>query len=169
MSKKLRTLYLAGFDVFLPNPVEHGEKLKSIAGDHGLVGHFPLDNVIEAGRTPEETAKKIAFANIDLIKQSDAVIANANSFRGHEPDSGTMFEIGFAVALNKPVFVYMEDHRPMLEKVPNAHGVDDQGFSVEDFNLPVNLMIACTAKGIYRTYAEAVQAVVEYNKAIVSA
>ena len=30
-------------------------------------------------------------------------MANLNAFRGHEPDSGMIFEVGFEIALGKPL------------------------------------------------------------------
>ena len=162
--KSICSAYLAGFDVFRADSVEFGKALKDKASSFGIEAHYPLDNEIEFTADKHNTAKEICFANIDLIKSSNVIIANANSFRGHEPDSGTMFEIGYAVALNKPVFVYMDDLRPMVDKVPNTDGVDNDGFSVEDFNYPINLMIAATAIGIYDSFESALQAVCDHYR-----
>ena len=57
--------------------------------------------------------------------------ANLNTFRGKEPDSGTCFEIGYAYALGKKIYGYLEDDRTMLEKMGAA--ADENGFAVEDF------------------------------------
>ncbi|MEG0868980.1 MAG: nucleoside 2-deoxyribosyltransferase [Hafnia sp.] len=175
--KAIDSIYLAGFDVFRQDSIEHGERLKALASEHGLVGLYPLDNKIPGINgdgvlvgdtlvpiTKHEIAKKIAFANIELIKRCDALVANANSFRGHEPDSGTMFEIGYAIALGKPVYLYLSDLRPMIDKVPNVNGVDEQGYTVEDFNFPVNLMMAGTADAILGSYAEALDLIVTRNR-----
>jgi nucleoside 2-deoxyribosyltransferase len=72
------------------------------------------------------------------------VLANLNNFRGAEPDSGTAFEVGFAVALGKPVVGYLDDGRTLREQLGGVR--DAEGFSVEDFGLPRNLMLACTTR-----------------------
>ena len=69
-------------------------------------------------------------------------MANLNTFRGMEPDSGTCFEIGYAYALGKKIYGYLEDGRTMMEKT--GAGTDEQGFTVEDFDMPVNLMLGCS-------------------------
>jgi nucleoside 2-deoxyribosyltransferase len=76
------------------------------------------------------------------------VLANLNLFRGYEPDSGTAFEVGMAVALGKPVWAYFESNAALREIIPHdAKGQDEWGFEVEDFDLPRNLMLACTWAG----------------------
>jgi hypothetical protein len=76
------------------------------------------------------------------------VLANLNPFRGAEPDSGTCVEIGYALALGKPVIGYAADLRPLRERLhasgPGADGRyrDGAGMVVEDFGLPLNLMLA---------------------------
>jgi hypothetical protein len=76
------------------------------------------------------------------------VLANLNPFRGAEPDSGTCVEIGYALALGKPVVGYAADLLPLRERTnasgPGADGRyrDVDGMVVEDFGLPLNLMLA---------------------------
>lgn len=126
----MKKVYLAGWDVFKPNAVEEGAKLKKLCEKYGFEGLYPLDNECD-------NAKDIYNGNIELIRQADCVIANVNAFRGFEPDSGTSFEIGYATALNKTVIAYLSEARPMTEWVK-----DENGYSIENFGYPVNLMIA---------------------------
>lgn len=101
--------------------------------------------------------------NMAMIEKADGVVANLDFFRGHEPDSGTCFEVGMAVALKKPVFAYFSNHDPLVAQVPHGtDGRDAQGMLVEDFNLPRNLMLACTWAGTYQTAEEAIQAAAAY-------
>lgn len=159
-----KTVYLAGPDVFLPEAKEIGQQLKAMCEKEGLLGLYPLDNDAPSLENPHRIANWIAQANIGLIHQADCVVANLNSFRGFEPDSGTCFEVGMAIALGKPVFAYLADHRPMVEKVPvDANKLDEQGNYVENFDLPLNLMIACTAYGIYADAASAIRAAAAHS------
>ncbi|GAA4325291.1 nucleoside 2-deoxyribosyltransferase [Pigmentiphaga soli] len=144
-------IYLAGPDVFRPDAAAYGRWLKAQCARHGLQGVFPFDTDEEAGagRQGMDAAQAICRANLALIDEVDAVMANLEPFRGQEPDSGTVFEIGYAHARGKPVWVYTPHASPLAERVAagaDGHGpVDARGWRVEDFGLPLNLMIACTA------------------------
>jgi len=146
-------IYLAGPDVFRPDAQTHGERLKALCARHGFEGLFPLDATLprEAGA---EAARSIYRANIALIREADLVMANLTPFRGQEPDSGTAFEVGFAAACGKPVWAYVEDDRSLAQRLGTSRGLDgepldDRGYRVEDFGLPLNLMLACSATVVH--------------------
>ncbi len=149
----MKKIYLAGFDVFRPDAVEHGEYLKRLCEKFGFTGLYPLDNSAPPHLTGKALAQWICDANLQLIREADIVMANLNAFRGHEPDSGTVFEVGYGVALGREVWVYTDETRSLVGQVGSHKTqeagrqriVDDQGFIVEDFGLSLNLMIACTA------------------------
>lgn len=148
----MKSIYLAGFDVFRPDAVAHGEYLKALCARHGFLGLYPLDKAAPAGLPGPDAARWIYEANINLLRRADMVMANLDDFRGPgEPDSGTVFEAGFAVALQKPVWGYSADAGTLLERVGVARGEDGamrdaRGFVVEDFGLAKNLMLACSVK-----------------------
>lgn len=125
-------IYIAGPDVFSNDAVEIGKKYKALCENQGFEGLYPLDNVCS-------TSKEIAEGNFGLIDKCDVIIANMNPFRGKEPDSGTCCEVGYAIAKGKRVICYMSDTRSMVEKYGT---VDENGMNVENFGLPLNLMIA---------------------------
>ncbi|MGE6388867.1 nucleoside 2-deoxyribosyltransferase [Pseudomonas sp. NPDC078416] len=156
-------VYLAGFDVFRADAIERGRYLKALCDQHGLEGLYPFDNEVPEGLTPEEAAAVICNANIAMIKGCDAVLANLNPFRGAEPDSGTAFEAGMAVALGKPVWVYFAAKGSLREQIAHdAAGFDTLGFQVEDFGLPRNLMLACTWAGSSETAENAIESLAAY-------
>lgn len=156
-------VYLAGFDVFRADAIDHGRGLKALCDQHGLEGLYPFDNDVPQGLTPEDAAAVICKANIAMIKRCDGVLANLNAFRGAEPDSGTAFEVGMAVALGKPVWAYFEADGSLREQIEHdAAGFDAQGFQVEDFGLPRNLMLACTWAGSSETAEQAVEGLAAY-------
>jgi nucleoside 2-deoxyribosyltransferase len=129
-------LYLAGPDVFRPDALQWAEDVRALCRREGHEALIPLD-----GRQP--TAAGIYRNNLRLIGEADAVLANLNPFRGSEPDSGTCVEIGYAIALGKPVVGYADDVRPMRERLrTNADCRDSEGWAVEDFGLALNLMLA---------------------------
>ncbi|WP_241023318.1 nucleoside 2-deoxyribosyltransferase [Paraburkholderia sp. Ac-20340] len=144
-------VYLAGFDVFRLDAVEHGARLVAACAEYGFEGLYPLDAQAPADLDGPRQAAWIYRANIDAIRSADIVMANVDDFRGPgEPDSGTAFEIGFAAALGKEIWAYTTDQGTLIERVPSkadAQGhVCERGYQVEDFGLPKNLMIACAAR-----------------------
>ena len=147
---KPRTIYLAGYDVFRADALEYGERLRQACLRHGFEGLYPLDNAVPAGLSGRALARWICEANIGLLRRADMVMANLNPFRGAEPDSGTVFEVGYAAALGKPIWVYTANGASLVEQVATgrdgARAVDAQGYTVEDFGLNLNLMIACSTQ-----------------------
>ncbi|GMQ53746.1 nucleoside 2-deoxyribosyltransferase [Halopseudomonas aestusnigri] len=149
------SVYLAGFDVFYPDALARGDYLKALCATHGLEGLYPLDAALPEGLS--DPAGWICQANLDSLRRADAVLANLGHFRGNEPDSGTVFEVGFACALGKPVWAYFPDQQPMIEQLPrDEQGLCPDGFVVENFGLPRNLMLACSWVGASRTAPQAV-------------
>ncbi len=154
MPTMIRTLYLAGPDVFRPDAQARGRQLKRDCAAFGFEGLFPLDQEVPAAITePAEQAAWIYRANIGLIERADAVLANLDFFRGPEPDSGTCFEAGYAVARRKPVYGYIPEHGSFAERIrlrhPEAIGpdgvLDTRGWTFEEFGLPLNLMLSVPA------------------------
>ncbi len=150
----IRSIYLAGPDVFRPDANAHGASLKQLCAQYGFEGLFPLDQSVPPHITSAaDQAHWIYRANIGLIRRADAVLANLDFFRGPEPDSGTCFEAGYAIALGKPVYGYLPERGSFAERIrqrhPDAIGpggeVDAAGWAVEEFGLPLNLMLAVPA------------------------
>lgn len=134
-------LYLAGPDVFRPDAIAWAASVRALCHKQGHQALIPLD-----GR--QTTAVGICQQNLKLIGEADVVLANLNPFRGAEPDSGTCVEIGYALALGKPVIGYADSLAPMRDRLhalgPGADGRyrDPAGWVVEDFGLPLNLMLS---------------------------
>ena len=159
----MKTIYLAGPDVFRADSVAWGRYLQQLCVQHGLQGLYPLDNEIEPLPDPHQTAHAIAQANMRMIQQADGVVANLEPFRGAEPDSGTVFEVGVAVALGKPVWVYFPWEGPLVQQVTSSeNGRCHQGWLVEDFDLPRNLMLACQWQGYSQNVEDAIAATAKF-------
>jgi nucleoside 2-deoxyribosyltransferase len=144
-------IYLAGPEVFLPDPLAAGRRKCELADKHGLVGVYPLDASLDlTGLDAHAQAQKISAANEGLMRTCDAVIANLTPFRGISVDSGTAFEVGFMRALGRPVFGYtnvVEDYAARAAAfrargIPQGDG-DRLDIEIENFARAENLMIAC--------------------------
>ncbi len=110
--------YVAG-PFFNPEQTASMERLEQVLADHGKSMFKPrFASVIE------EVGPEGCFADDTRgIREARAVIANLI-----DEDSGTMFEIGYAHALGKPVYGYLE-------------GLDE--------NSHVNLMIAQSVEMVF--------------------
>jgi nucleoside 2-deoxyribosyltransferase len=141
---------MAGPEVFLPNALEIGRQKSQICADYGLNGLFPLDGNLDLeGLGPQQQARRISLANEDLMRNSDAIIANMTPFRGAAMDSGTAFEVGFMRALGRPVFGYTNIATVYADRVRHLRSIglpgddyDAPDVDIEDFGLVENLMIA---------------------------
>lgn len=147
--KQKPIVYLAGPDVFRPNAIEYGESLKATAIAYGLDPLFPMDNLISPDSS--DPSGDIYSANVRMINSADMVIANLNDFRGPEPDSGTVWEVGYALGLGKRVVGYISSGEILRSRVlasenraDQATGLaaqDSNGLQIEDFGHPLNLML----------------------------
>ena len=148
----MQKIYIAGPSVFYQDAKERSEKYKEIAKSHGYIPLYPLDNEIDTtGKTKEMIAKAIFDANVFMIQECDIVIADLNPFRGKEPDSGTVWECGYAHGLGKRVIAYIQMSGSYLEKfLTNEKSyvdqseifIDNNGMIIEDFDAPLNLMLS---------------------------
>lgn len=139
-------IYLAGFHVFRPDWGEYGPLLREKCAAYGFEGLSPMDNEPFDNLDGPGRAAMIFYLNEGLIREADIVMADLNPFRGHEPDSGTVFECGFGYALGKKVYGYISDGRSMREKlepgIDARTGTFTDGMTVENFDLPLNLMLS---------------------------
>jgi nucleoside 2-deoxyribosyltransferase len=173
-------IYLAGPEVFLPDPIAKGAELKAICSQHGAEGLFPMDNELgDAEHGSIAQARLIRSANMSLIHSCDAIIANMTPFRGPSMDVGTAYEMGAGAALGKIVVGYTTDERSYVEKVKEGHKVaraddgqlrDESGMAVEEFGegkegLVDNLMISCGIVRLCGSAEEAIKVAIETFKA----
>ncbi|WP_240204909.1 nucleoside 2-deoxyribosyltransferase [Variovorax sp. PDNC026] len=105
MSSRPR-VYLAGPDVFRRDAAWHFATLAALCDGLGLQAIAPSDGLVPMDTPEPEIAQRIYEVNMGLLQQAEGVIANLVPFRGIEPDSGTVFEVGVAVARGVPVVAY---------------------------------------------------------------
>ncbi len=149
----MKKIYIAGPDVFEVNSVEIGKNLVKLCQKYGYQGLYPLDNVVDFSQSKHKIAQDIFDANIAMIQEADIVIANLNPFRGKEPDSGTVFECGYAYGLNKEVYGYLSDASHYTDRFAEDERFAKEGVLydleerlIEDFDYPLNLMLSCSTK-----------------------
>jgi nucleoside 2-deoxyribosyltransferase len=146
---RLKRVYLAGPDVFLPDALEIAARKKRLCLEYGFEGLVPIDNSLQM-----KSARAIYLNNVGLMQAADFIIAHLTPFRGPSADVGTVFELGMMVGMGKPALGYTNDGRHLLDRLRERDEVtegmgkeppwqDRAGMRVEDFGLFDNLMIAC--------------------------
>ena len=87
------------------------------------------------------------------MKQCDLIVANLTPFRGVSADVGTVFELGFMVALGKTAFAYSNDGRAFADRTisdyyrgsvlrgPDGRTRGADGIKIEENDMGDNLML----------------------------
>lgn len=151
-------IYLAGPEVFLASVHEIAAAKKDLCRKYGLDGLFPFDAEIADidDLAPAEQARRISEENEQLMRASDALIANCTPFRSVSMDIGTGYEIGFMRGLGRPVFGYSNVTPSLAERTERYNAtlgdasIDPYtaGTDVENFGLFENLMIAVALRNM---------------------
>ena len=153
--RERKCVYLAGPDVFYPGAHTRALDLKLLCARSGFDGLFPLDADLTFldSEGPRQRGRRISQANVRLIESADAVLANVTPFRGPSADAGTVWEMGYASGMGKPVVAYSTESRSYEQRVPQQ--VD--GSQVEAFDSFDNIMVAHSVLGCFSNPREALE------------
>ena len=102
----MKSVYLAGPTVFLPDADRVFGIMKSMLREHGLRGVAPVDNQSSlSGVLPGKDLNHAIYkADVEIMNSVDGAIFDISPFRrGTEMDSGTAFEIGYCRCLGIPM------------------------------------------------------------------
>ncbi len=129
-----KQIYIAG-PFFNPAQIKIIDEIETVfrsANVHGPSAFSPrlANPTAEGTKITSELAKKIFWENVESIRECDALIAvldyafpvgqrlmlskrSPEGFVGLDPlnlpDSGTVWEMGMAFALDKPIFIYQQN------------------------------------------------------------
>lgn len=159
---RIKSLYLSGPDLWAPDAETLMARKRILCHESGYESLTARDGDRHETEATEASAREIYAGALANLRRSDVVIANLTPWRGMSCDPGVAFEAGFASALSKPVFAYVniadEDEADYRERVevlmgasPDSAGVwrDPDGCEVEDFGLPENLMLWAEARRFF--------------------
>lgn len=163
---KTKTIYLAGPDVFKPDFAAIRDQLKALCRASGFIPLSPADgDPIECDAS--ELSRQIYLQNICHIDNADIVMANVENFRGHEPDSGTVFEIGYAIGRGKAVWCYNVPTINLIEQIPCDSAYNDRdGNAVENFGWSRNLMLVHACHFVAGDAQSCIQAIGKFYQLI---
>src|SRR5579875_3233573 len=105
--RRIETIFLAGPDLWFPDAGELIAAKREMCETAGVVAVSGHDGPLVETEPTEAMARERYAEALARLRSADAVIANLSPWRGAGCDSGTAFEAGFAAALGKPVFAYM--------------------------------------------------------------
>ncbi|OYY13430.1 MAG: hypothetical protein B7Y70_02210 [Rhizobiales bacterium 35-68-8] len=155
------SIYLAGPDIFRSDAVAEGERLKALCTAGGVTGVFPLD-----GTEQETDPERIRDKCIADIESCAVVVANISPFRGPHMDPGTAWELGYAQARGKPVFLWSAAGGDLLSRIETTpdgdRWRDGDGHLVENFGARENLMIAPSGTHVHDGPEAAIAAAAAY-------
>ncbi len=137
--------------IFPVNPDDRKNYLTESAGV-GITSRYSgpqsgLTRDLKNGNYEQSLIDIIANNCKRMMDTCDGAIINANPFRGPEPDSGTMVELGYLKGINKPSVVYAAKGLPEIADRINSHKnsqgalIDDNGYYVEQLGSSFNPMV----------------------------
>ena len=148
----MKSIYLAGPDVFHPD----GEaRLAAKADIVRAAGYLPVHaGVMDYPECATRFASGCAISAVNelCLRGADILMANLTPLRGVGADTGTVFELAYMAALDRPIFGYTEEPRPHLQRIRDHYDVDPErdaygtlrspdGLMVEHHDMTDNLMI----------------------------
>jgi len=114
-------LYIAGPEVFYPDGTQRLLAMRRKAEALGFGVALPNDNTLKLDHEdPRKNADSIFDNCAGSINNSTAIVADLETFRGAEPDGGTVYEIGMAYARGLRCYAYSRDMRPAAHKYAPA-------------------------------------------------
>ena len=118
--------------------------------DLGAVVWEPFQRNNQVNFTVPGWAHKVAMADLQDVKDSDAIFAIVN---GTPPDEGVMVELGAAIALRKPTFLFRDDFRKCTDS--------------EDYPLNLMLFAGLPATNWEESFYTSIEEIKSSNKALV--
>lgn len=139
--------YLADFEMFLPQFSTTVQYWHQTCAKYGLVGYYPggaASPIKDYTDDPHAMWKDICNTDINGVMTSDFLIAQLDNWRGNQPDSGTAFELGLAIALGKPVYGFYTGKKEMIQRDSISHRLiagevyDENGYGIENQQYPLD-------------------------------
>ena len=157
------TIYIAGPCCFYYDGYALWHANRGKAEYLGFKVTMPTTNKLDLTHEDLRKNANAIFANCALaMNDATAVIADLESFRGHEPDGGSLFELGMGYARGLRLYGYTRDRRPLIHKLPVAalqegRVVDDRGDDLPYCELPFCPSLMATTKIFEGDFENALQ------------
>lgn len=163
-------VYVSTSDRDNPDAAEKYEQWRKVLNDAGFEAYFPTDKAAGVEDIETDDIYTKAYNLFDRytqhVRNCDIIILDLNDYRGgYEPNSDVSFEAGFAYMQGKKMYGYMDDVKPMIERIPNVLTAEDSrdfnGMNVENFDGPLNLMFGASVKLFDDEFPEMIRKIAE--------
>ncbi|ALL13982.1 nucleoside 2-deoxyribosyltransferase [Caulobacter henricii] len=160
--RPVRSIWLAGPDVWLPDFVAQSARQRAFCIDAGFSGLTPEPPPLNGNQGSEVEARELYAARMARLRQADAGVVNLTPWRGPSADPGAAFEAGVLAGLGRPVFGYLnvpdESQAEYVDRVESFIGAqrdeagvwrDGDGCVVEDYGLPETVMLWAEVRRLF--------------------
>ena len=160
--RRIASVYLSGPERWAPGAAELMARQRQLCEAAGAQALYAGDTPLVERDGSEAMAREIYAAALASLRRADAVIVNLTPWRGPSAHPAAAFEAGFASALGKPVFAYMNvldeadaEYAARVESligsVLGEDGVlrDADEAEIEDFGLPETVMLWAEARRFF--------------------
>lgn len=128
-------LYIAGPECFYPRGYSLWWAQRKLAEYYGIQVVLPTDTNLKLNNKDLRlNAKEIFDDLIVQVNKTTAIIADLDSFRGCEPDGGTVFELGWICSKKGRMYGYSRDCRSIVTKNQKASIV--KGIVIDEYGNP---------------------------------
>lgn len=121
------TIYIAGPECFFENGKAVLGSMRNLSESQGHDVSLPNDDPLKMDHEDLQLNAHSIFENLKKrMLDTTMIISDLDQFRGAEPDSGTIYEMGMAYALNLKIYGHTRDMRPLVwkdQKLVNHEGV----------------------------------------------
>ncbi len=126
------SIYIAGPECFYPGGTKILDAMRRRAESFGFTVSLPNDVPLKLDHEDLRKNGDAIFQNCaDSMNRSTAIVADLETFRGTEPDGGSIYEVGMAFARGARCYAYTRDKRAMVHKY---QGAQLQGGAVHDLD-----------------------------------
>ncbi|MBU4434824.1 MAG: nucleoside 2-deoxyribosyltransferase [Alphaproteobacteria bacterium] len=160
--RPVRSIWLAGPDVWLPDSVAQAARQRAHCIDAGFTGLTPDPLPANSEVGSELEARELYADRMARLRQADAGVVNLTPWRGPSCDTGAAFEAGVLAGLGRPIFAYLnvsdETQAEYVDRVDSfvgaqrdAAGVwrDGEGCLIENYGLPETVMLWAEARRLF--------------------
>lgn len=126
-------LYIAGPECFYTYGYDALGAMRARAESLGFGVTLPNNDPLDLDNPDLQKRADSIFANLEeVMLKTTAIVADLEAYRGSEPDSGTVYEIGMAYAKGAKCYGYTRDKRSFMTKnqkacTLNGKAVDELG------------------------------------------
>ncbi len=114
-------LYIAGPECFYTYGYDALGAMKARAEALGFSVTLPNSDPLDMENPDLQKRADSIFANLEKVMlDTTAIVADLEAYRGAEPDSGTVYELGMAYAKGAKCYGYTRDKRSFATKNPNT-------------------------------------------------